>query len=68
MKHVAVRSKFLEKGGEPLYDSRNITICVTIYADAISLAIPACTIEKMYFVKESSEESQRRVKRREERM
>ena len=38
--------EILRKYGEglsPLFDSRSITIYVTIYADAISLAIPACT-------------------------
>ena len=38
--------EILGKSGEglsPLFDSRSVTIYVTIYADAISLAIAACT-------------------------
>ena len=44
-KCIATRLKFLVKGGGLafLYDSRSIPIYVTIYMDAISLAIRACT-------------------------
>ena len=43
IKHVATRLKFLEKVGRTCFSSLIITIYVIIYADAISLAIPACT-------------------------
>jgi len=42
IQRIATRSKFLERV-PPAFNSRNISIYITIYASAISLAIPTCT-------------------------
>ena len=54
-KRVATCSQFLERGEDySLFYSRSFIIYITIYADAISLAMSACTKDwKMYFAKNS---------------